>query len=170
MERYGQFMWATVLQGTVTDPKVKNHSGTSFFPTCQVMVSRFYKSCIPPQPPPPPPRRPLWAPNLNGECRTSTASSRSQWALRDLNGINVRIDALRCHGGDHSKQSNLEKSLGLLKAAKVFLYSCGYTVVLPFTALEAFLQGGLQAAREQDIHPKLKSPNSQLSFCQGENC
>ena len=53
------------------------------FPTCQVRVVRFYQSCSPPPPrhPPPPPR----SPDPSGHCRTSTASSRSQWALPDLN-------------------------------------------------------------------------------------
>ena len=50
-----------------------------FFPTCQVRVVRFYQSCSPP-PPPPPPR----GPDPSGHSRTSTASSRSQWALPDL--------------------------------------------------------------------------------------
>ena len=103
------------------------------------------------------------ASSSSSSSASSTVSSKSQWGMPDLNrelqisvgiagpqprapdvsahchlnGINVRIDALRCHGGDDSKQSHLEKSLGLLKAAKVFLHSCGYTVVfLSFTALE----------------------------------
>ena len=46
-----------------------------FFPTCQVRVSRFYQSCfcllLPPSPP---------------AVMPSTASSRAQWALPDLNG------------------------------------------------------------------------------------
>ena len=54
-----------------------------FFPTCQVMVVRFYQSCSPPPPPPhpPPPHR---SPDPSGHCWTSTASCRSQWALPDL--------------------------------------------------------------------------------------
>ena len=72
-----------------------------FSPTCQVRVSRFYQSCLPPSssfflPPPsssflllPPPSSSfllLPAPDLSGHCRTSTASSsKSQWALPDPN-------------------------------------------------------------------------------------
>ena len=61
------------------------------FPTCQVRVVRFYQSCSPPRPPPPlpppsphspPPPR---SPDPSGHSRTSTASSRSQWALPGLN-------------------------------------------------------------------------------------
>ena len=59
------------------------------FPTCQVRVVRFYQSCSPPPPPHPPPPSPLppppRGPDPSGHCRTSTASSRSQWALPDLN-------------------------------------------------------------------------------------
>ena len=62
-----------------------------FFPTCQVRVVRFYQSCSPPPPPPPlppppphPPPPPR-SPDPSGHSRTSTASSRSQWALPDLN-------------------------------------------------------------------------------------
>ena len=57
------------------------------FPTCQVRVVRFYQSCSPPPPPPPPspPRPPPRSPDPSGHCRTSTSSSRSQWALPDLN-------------------------------------------------------------------------------------
>ena len=51
-----------------------------YFPTCQVRVVRFYQSCSPPPPPPPPPR----SPDPSGHSRTSTASTRSQWALPDL--------------------------------------------------------------------------------------
>ena len=40
------------------------------FPTCQVRVSRFYQS---------------YQTSVSGHCRTSTASSRSQWALPDPN-------------------------------------------------------------------------------------
>ena len=78
------------------------------FPTCQVRVVRFYQSCSPPPPPhpppPSPPRPPPRSPDPNrefqiavgtagpqprlpdrsGHCRTSTATSRSQWALPDL--------------------------------------------------------------------------------------
>ena len=61
----------------------------SLFPTCQVRVVRFYQSCSPPPPPlpPPPPHRPPppRSPDPSGHSRTSTASSRSQWALPDLN-------------------------------------------------------------------------------------
>ena len=61
-----------------------------FFPTCQVRVVRFYQSCSPPPPPPlppPPPHPPPppRSPDPSGHSRTSTASSRSQWALPDLN-------------------------------------------------------------------------------------
>ena len=58
----------------------------TFFPTCQVRVVRFYQSCSPPPPPhpPPPPRSPDPS-DPSGHSRTSTASSRSQWALPDLN-------------------------------------------------------------------------------------
>ena len=63
---------------------------THFFPTCQVRVVRFYQSCSPPPPPhppspSPPPPPPPRSPDPSGHCRTSTASSRSQWALPDLN-------------------------------------------------------------------------------------
>ena len=53
-----------------------------FFPTCQVMVCRFYQSCFPPSPPSPSPPA---ASDLNCELRISvgtagsTASSRCQW-------------------------------------------------------------------------------------------
>ena len=62
-----------------------NYQAVQFlFPTCQVRVVRFYQSCspppLPPHPPPPPPRRP----DPSGHSRTSTASSRSQWAQPDL--------------------------------------------------------------------------------------
>ena len=90
------------------------NSEESFFPTCQVRVSidfirvafsflpsslpRFLPPSLLPTSPPPSPR---------GHCRTSTASSRSQWALPGFNrelhlsgqGLcqraqeNVRIDA-----------------------------------------------------------------------------
>ena len=65
-----------------------------FFPTCQVRVVRFYQSCSPPPPPPPLPPPPPYpppprSPDPSGHSRTSTASStassRSQWALPDLN-------------------------------------------------------------------------------------
>ena len=61
-----------------------------YFPTCQVRVVRFYQSCSPPPPPPlppPPPHPPPppRSPDPSGHSRTSTASSRSQWALPDLN-------------------------------------------------------------------------------------
>ena len=64
-----------------------------FFPTCQVRVVRFYQSCSPPPPPPPPPLPPPpphpppppRSPDPSGHSRTSTASSRSHWALLDLN-------------------------------------------------------------------------------------
>ena len=60
------------------------------FPTCQVRVVRFYQSCSPPPspphpPPPPRPPPPPPSPDPSGHCRTSTATSRSQWALPDLN-------------------------------------------------------------------------------------
>ena len=59
-----------------------------FFPTCQVRVVRFYQSCSPPppprHPPPSPPPPPPRSPDPSGHSRTSTASSRSQWALPDL--------------------------------------------------------------------------------------
>ena len=62
-----------------------------FFPTCQVRVVRFYQSCSPPPPPPPllpppphPPPPPR-SPDPSGHSRTSTARTRSQWALPDLN-------------------------------------------------------------------------------------
>ena len=48
-------------------------------------VVRFYKSCSPPPPPPPPPPSPPRSPDPSGHSRTATASSRSQWALPDLN-------------------------------------------------------------------------------------
>ena len=67
------------------------------FPTCQVRVTRFYQSDAwgghphphpprPPPPPPPPPPRASVSPaaDRSGHCRTSCASSRSQWALRDF--------------------------------------------------------------------------------------
>ena len=53
------------------------------FPTCHVRVVRFYQSCSPPPPPHPPP--PPRSPDPSGHSRTSTASSRSQWALPGLN-------------------------------------------------------------------------------------
>ena len=62
----------------------------SLFPTCQVRVVRFYQSCSPPPPPPPlppPPPHPPPPPRSPDPCghsRTSTASSRSQWAQPDL--------------------------------------------------------------------------------------
>ena len=58
-----------------------------FFPTCQVRVVRFYQSCSPPPSPPPPSplRPPPRSPDPSGHSRTSTANSRSQWALPDLN-------------------------------------------------------------------------------------
>ena len=56
------------------------------FPTCQVRVSRFYKSYFLLPPPSSflllPPQ--LRTPDLSGHCRTSTASPRSQRALPDL--------------------------------------------------------------------------------------
>ena len=59
------------------------------FPTCQVRLVRFYQSCSPPPPPPPPPPPhpppPPRSPGPSVHCRTSTATSRSQWALPDLN-------------------------------------------------------------------------------------
>ena len=69
----------------------------SFFPTCQVRVVRFYQSCSPPPPPhPPPPSPPLPPPRspdpnrdfqiLLVAVQIPTATSRSQWALPDLNG------------------------------------------------------------------------------------
>ena len=88
---------------------------TTFFPTCQVRVVRFYHSCSPlpppsppspsspsprrPPPSPPPPLPPLPRPlppcqlfaNLfanfcgSGHCWTSTAGCRSEWARLDLN-------------------------------------------------------------------------------------
>ena len=60
-------------------------SGGMFFPTCQVRVVRFYQSCSPPPPPPPHPPPPPRSTDPSGHSRTSTASSRSQWALPDLN-------------------------------------------------------------------------------------
>ena len=65
----------------------------TFFPTCQVRVTRFYQSDAwggpPPSPSPPPPRTPRAsvspAADRSGNCRTASASSRSQWALPDLN-------------------------------------------------------------------------------------
>ena len=63
------------------------------FPACQVRVSRFYQNCFPissPPPPPPPPSSPSSPP----QPWTSTASSRSQRALPDLNSSNVRTYAL----------------------------------------------------------------------------
>ena len=66
-----------------------NVEGQPSFPTCQVRVVRFYQSCSPPPPPlpPPPPHPPPppRSPDPSGHSRTSTASSRSQWALPDLN-------------------------------------------------------------------------------------
>ena len=82
---------------------ITNLVGIVFFPTCQVRVVRFYVSCLP---------LPLLLPSLNREhprpvfpagpqprvstpsvpCRTSTATSRSQWTLPDRNGKNVRKD------------------------------------------------------------------------------
>ena len=59
------------------------------FPTCQVRVVKFYQSCSPPPPPPPPPPPhpplPPGSPDPLMRSRTSNASSRSQWALPDLN-------------------------------------------------------------------------------------
>ena len=60
-----------------------------FFPTCQVRVTRFYQSdAWGGHPPPPPPRTPRAsvspAADRSGNCRTASASSRSQWALRDF--------------------------------------------------------------------------------------
>ena len=65
-----------------------------FFPTCQVRVTRFYQSDAwgghphPHPHPPPPPRTPRAsvspAADRSGNCRTASASSRSQWALRDF--------------------------------------------------------------------------------------
>ena len=62
------------------------------FPTCQVRVTRFYQSDAwgghphphPPRPPPPPRASVSPAAGRSGHCRTSCASSRSQWALRDF--------------------------------------------------------------------------------------
>ena len=60
-----------------------------FFPTCQVRITRLYQRCIA--------RRfrharasavsssaPSPAPDCSGHCQTSSASSRSQWALPDF--------------------------------------------------------------------------------------
>ena len=47
------------------------------------LLYRFYQSCSPPPPPHPPP--PPRSPDPSGHCRTSTATSRSQWALPDFN-------------------------------------------------------------------------------------
>ena len=68
-------------------PSPKSLGILFFVPTCQVRVVRFYQSCSPPPPPPPPspPRPPPRSPDPSGHSRTSTASSRSQWALPDLN-------------------------------------------------------------------------------------
>ena len=76
--------------------RLKNNNKMTLFPTCQVRVDRFYQSCPRPPPPPPPPPRQLQiavgtaglhlpAPDHSGHCRTSSASSRAQWALPDLN-------------------------------------------------------------------------------------
>ena len=58
----------------------------SFFPHLpgEGCYCRFYQSCSPPPPPPHPPPPPR-SPDPSGHSRTSTASSRSQWALPDLN-------------------------------------------------------------------------------------
>ena len=79
--------------------RFENNNKMTLFPTCQVRVDRFYQSCPrppPPSSPPPPPPRQLQiavgttglhlpAPDHSGHCRTSSASSRAQWALPDLN-------------------------------------------------------------------------------------
>ena len=74
--------------GYLTKRRCQRFSGLiSFFPTCQVRVVRFYQSCSPPPPPPPlPPHTPPppRSPDPSGHSRTSTASSRSQWAQPDL--------------------------------------------------------------------------------------
>eukprot|EP00435_Cladocopium_sp_Y103_P042121 s1495_g11.t1 len=67
----------------------------SSFPTCQVRVVRFYQSCHrKPSPSPAPPRQlpiavgtaglHLPTPDRSGHCRTSSASSKSHWALPDF--------------------------------------------------------------------------------------
>ena len=71
------------------DPIPNKGQENVYFPTCQVRVVRFYQRCSPPPPPPPPhppPPSPPRSPDPSGHCRTSTASSRSQWALPDLPG------------------------------------------------------------------------------------
>ena len=86
--------WGHIMNGSRRDGFV-----IQFFPTCQVRVVRFYQRAvlllllrlltrrlllavqIPVGTAGPPPR----APDPSGHCRTSTASSRSQWALPDLN-------------------------------------------------------------------------------------
>ena len=67
----------------------------AFFPTCQVRVTRFYQSdagrglilllFLPPPPRRTPRASSSPAADRSGNCRTSSASSRSQWALPDLN-------------------------------------------------------------------------------------
>ena len=69
-----------------------------FFPTCQVRVTRFYQSdagrgllllllllLLPPPPRRTPGASSSLAADRSGNCRTSSASSRSQWAPPDLN-------------------------------------------------------------------------------------
>ena len=60
---------------------------SEFCTKCLVRVVRFYQSCSPPPLPPPPPHPPPppRSPDPSGHSRTPTASSRSQWALPDLN-------------------------------------------------------------------------------------
>ena len=50
-----------------------------FFPTCQVRVSRFYQSCMPPT------SAFISSSSTSAASTSSTASSRSQWALPGLN-------------------------------------------------------------------------------------
>ena len=50
----------------------------TFFPTCQVRVARFYQRCCPPPPA-------SASTSASDSASASTACSRSQWALLDLN-------------------------------------------------------------------------------------
>ena len=78
-------MWDGIFnQSSPVFPLFNNNC---LFPTCQVRVSRFYQSYF--LLPPPSsfllPSSRQRTPDLSGHCRTSTANSRSQWALPDLN-------------------------------------------------------------------------------------
>ena len=79
-------MWDGIFKQS--SPVFTLFNNNCLFPTCQVRVSRFYQSyfILPPSSsfllPPSSRQRTL---DLSGHCRTSTANSRSQWALTDLN-------------------------------------------------------------------------------------